>query len=118
MNTKTATQYFGPIYFLYKLLFDIFVKQTFYDVETALHMYLVLMVTNCRAERSFSKIKMINKSFAHTMSQFRLSKLSLMRIESDDVVEEFTNQKAKKVSGSDLMTKQVPSTCTESFLLM
>ena len=116
---KTATHYFGPIYFLCKLLFDRFVKQTFYVKQTFSHvMFLVMMVTNCRAERSFSKIKIIKKSFAHTMTQFRLSTLSLMRSESDDIVDEFTNQKARKVQESDLMTKQVPNTCTESFLLM
>jgi len=34
-------------------------QDTFPNVAIALRMYLVLMVTNCSAERSFSKLKLI-----------------------------------------------------------
>ena len=43
--------------FLYKLIIDKGVQDTFLSVAIALRMYLVLMVTKCSAERSFSKLK-------------------------------------------------------------
>jgi len=47
--------------FLYKLIIDKGVQDTFPNVAIALRTYLVLMVTitNCSAERSFSKLKQI-----------------------------------------------------------
>ena len=44
--------------FLYKLIIDKGTQDTFPNVAIALRMYLVLMVTNCSAERSFSKLKL------------------------------------------------------------
>ena len=44
--------------FLYKLIIDKGMQDTFPNVAIALRMYLVLMVTNCSAERSFSKLKL------------------------------------------------------------
>ena len=44
----------GREHFLYKLLLDKKVVDTFPNVEIMLRMYLVLMVTNCSGERSFS----------------------------------------------------------------
>jgi len=58
--------------FLYKLII----------VAIALRMYLVLMVTNCSAERSFSKLKLI-ESRLRTPTQERLVNLAIMSIESD-----------------------------------
>ena len=46
-------------YFLYKLIIDKGVQGIFPDVAIALKMYLVLMVTNCSAEHSLSKLKQI-----------------------------------------------------------
>jgi len=43
--------------FLYKLIIDKGVQDTFLNVAIALRMYLVLMVTNCSAERSSSILK-------------------------------------------------------------
>jgi len=40
------------------LIIDKGVQDTFPNVAIALRMYLVLMVTNCSAERSFSKLKL------------------------------------------------------------
>ena len=45
--------------FLYKLIIDNGMQDTFPNVVIALRMYLVLVVTNCSAERSFSKLKLI-----------------------------------------------------------
>ena len=44
---------------LYKLIIDKGMQDTFPNVAIALRMYLVLMITNCSAERSFSKLKLI-----------------------------------------------------------
>ena len=59
------------------------VADTFPNVETTLRMYLVLMVTNCSGERSFSKLKFIKNRLRTTMSHDRLSHLVLMSIEYD-----------------------------------
>ena len=72
-----------------------------------LHIYLVLMVSNCSAERSFSKMKLIKNRLRTSMSNDRLSHLALMSIESDilreinfqDLLTEFAKKKkARKVS--------------------
>jgi len=42
----------------YKLIIDKGVQDTFPNVAIALIMYLVLIITNCSAERSFSKLKL------------------------------------------------------------
>lgn len=44
---------------MYQLMLENNVKDCFPNVEVALRMYLSLMVTNCSAERSFSKLKLI-----------------------------------------------------------
>lgn len=57
----------GREHFLYKLLMDKKVADTFPNVEIMLRMYLVLMVTNCSGERSFSKMKFIMNRLRTTM---------------------------------------------------
>ena len=68
---------------MYKLIIDKQLKASFPNVEVALRMYLVLMVTNCSAERSFSKLKIIKNRLRTTMGNERLSHLALMSIEHD-----------------------------------
>jgi len=46
-------------------------------------MYLVLIVTNCSAERSFSKLKQIENHLRPSMTQGRLVNLAIMSTESD-----------------------------------
>jgi len=58
--------------FLYKLIVDKRVQDTFPNVAIALRMFLVLMVTNCSAERSFSKLKQIENRLRTSMTQGRL----------------------------------------------
>jgi len=69
--------------FLYKLIIDKGMRNTFANVAIALRMYLVLMVTNCSAERSFSKLKLIESRLRTSMTQERLVNLAIMSIESD-----------------------------------
>jgi len=46
-------------------------------------MYLVLMVTNCSAERSFFKLEQTENRLQTAMTQGRLVSLAIMSIESD-----------------------------------
>ena len=90
--------------FMYKLILDKQVQGSFPNV--VLRMYLVLMISNCTAERSFSKMKLIKNRLRTTMCSGRLSHLALMSIESDilreinfeDLVTTFAKIKARKVS--------------------
>ena len=68
---------------MYKLILDKQVQGSFPNVEIALRMYLVLMISNCTAERSFSKMKLIKNRLRTSMCSERLSHLALMSIESD-----------------------------------
>lgn len=91
--------------FMYQLIIDKQLKASFPNVEIVLRMYLVLMVTNCSAERSFSKLKIIRNRLRTTMADERLSHLALMSIEHDilreidfeDLIKEFAARKARKV---------------------
>ena len=68
---------------LYKLIINKDVQKTFPNVAIVLKMYLVLMVTNCIAERSFSKLKQIENRLQTSMTQGRLVNLAIMSTESD-----------------------------------
>jgi len=92
--------------FLYQLILQKRVQESFPNVEIALRVYLVLMISNCSAERSFSKMKLIKNRLRTPMCNDRLSHLALMSIEADilhdinfeDLVTEFAKKKARKVS--------------------
>ena len=93
--------------FLYRLIIDKGVQDTFPNIEIALRMYLVLMVSNCSGERSFSKLKLIENRLRTSMKQERLVDLAVMGIESDilrefdfsDIISDFAARKSRKVSG-------------------
>lgn len=93
--------------FLYKLIVGKGVQDTFSNVAVALRMYLVLMVTNCSAERSFSKLKLIKSRLRTSMTQQRLVDLAIMSLESDivrelkfdDIIHDFAAEKSRKVPG-------------------
>ena len=92
---------------LYKLIRDKGVQDTFPNIEIALRIYLILMVSNCSGERSFSKLKLIENRLRTSMKQERLVNLAIMSIESDilrelnfsDIISDFAAQKSRKVSG-------------------
>ena len=92
--------------FLFKLIEDKGVKDMFPNVEVALRIYLVMMVSNCSGERSFSKLNLIKDRLRSSMKQERLVHLSLMSIESDilrelnydDLINTFAASKARKES--------------------
>ena len=65
------------------------------------------MVTNCSGERSFSKLKYIKNRLRMTMTNERVTHLSLMSIEYgilretdfDDLITDFAQRKGRKMSG-------------------
>ena len=59
------------------------INNAFPNVEAILRLFLSLMVTNCSGERSFSRLKSIKNKLRWTMSQERLTALSILCIESD-----------------------------------
>ncbi|XP_064115067.1 uncharacterized protein LOC135221173 [Macrobrachium nipponense] len=101
LDDYVKTDSFGKEHFLYKLLLDKKVADTFPNVE------IMLMVTNCSGERSFSKMKYIKNRLRTTMHHDRLSHLALMSIENDilrdidfDIlITKFARAKSRKVSG-------------------
>ena len=62
------------------------------------------MVTNCSGERSFSQLKRIKNEPRTTMSQNKLSALSIMCMESDklrsisfdDIINDFSYEKSRR----------------------
>ena len=94
-------------HFIYQLIHKKRVQESFPNVEIALRiLYVVLMISNCSAERSFSKMKLIKNRLRTSACNDRLSHMVLMSIESDilreinvkDLVTEFAKKKLRKVS--------------------
>ena len=68
---------------MYRIIKDKGLSSTFPNAEIMLRIFLSLMVSNSSGERTFSKLKLIKNELRSTMSQQRLTFLSLMNIESD-----------------------------------
>ena len=70
-------------------------------------MYLIIMVMNCSGERSFSKLKYTKNRLRTTMTNERVTHLSLMSIEYDilretyfdALITDFAQRKDRKVFG-------------------
>ena len=85
--------------FLYSLITTKGLKDAFQNVEIALHIYLVLMVSNFSSERSFSKLKLIKNRLRTSMVEDRPVGLTLLSIECDilrelnfdDIIDDFAN---------------------------
>ncbi len=98
-------------HFMYRLLVKKGVVAAFSNVEITLRIYLVLMLTNCTAERSFSKMKMIKNRLRTFMTDDdRLNNLAIMSIEHDilrqldfsALVNDFARRKSRNVPLSAL----------------
>ena len=82
------------------------VQSAFVNIETALRIYLCMMVTNCSAERSFSALKRIKSNLRSTIGQNRLNALSLLCIENDmvnaidtnTIIHQFASTKVRKIN--------------------
>ena len=91
---------------MFKLLHANDVIETFPNVEIMLRIYLCMFITNCTGERSFSKLKLIKNYLRNTMGQERLSPLSLLSIEHEnlrlldftDIINKFATMKARKTT--------------------
>lgn len=89
---------------MYQLMLENNIKDCFPNVEVTLRMYLSLMVTNCSAERSFSKLKLIKNRLRTSILEERLNFLALLSIESDilrqinheDILSTFINMKLRR----------------------
>ena len=66
----------------YRLLSENSLDVYFHNLEIALRIYLSMIVTNCSAERSFSKLKRIKNKLRTSMGKQRLNYVSLISIEN------------------------------------
>ena len=79
-------------------------EETFPNVTIMLKIYLCMFVTNCKGERSFSKLKLLKNHLRNTMGQERLASLALLSIENrllrtidfTDVIADFAEQKCRR----------------------
>jgi len=87
--------------FLYKLIIDKCVQDTCPNVAIALRMYLVLMVTNCSAARSFSKLKQIENRLRTSMTPGRqsISSYHEHRVTHSVIISDFAVAQSRNVSG-------------------
>ena len=82
------------------------VQDTFPNIEIALWIYPILMVSNYSSERSFSKLKLIENRLRTTMKQERFVHSTIMSIELDilreldfsGIISDFAIQKSRKLS--------------------
>lgn len=76
------------------------------NIVIMLRIFLTIAVSVATCERSFSKLKLIKNYLRSTMSTLRLRNLAILSIERqltdeivfDNVIEEFANKKARKVT--------------------
>ncbi|KAL4107159.1 hypothetical protein QTP88_017544 [Uroleucon formosanum] len=66
-----------------KLLYERQLIDVFPNVYIALRLYLTIPLTNCEAERSFSKLALIKNRLRSTQIEDRLNALTIMSIEND-----------------------------------
>ena len=91
---------------MYRLIIEKDVQDTIPNIEIAQRIYLILMVSNCSSERSFSKLKLIENRLRTSMKQGRHVYLTMMSIKSDilreldfnGIIRDFAIQKSRKVS--------------------
>ena len=90
--------------FLYNLIIENNIKCTFVNAETALRIYLTIMVSNASSERSFSKMKYVKNRLRTSMLNEKFSHLTLLSIESEImkeidfnvVIDDFARKKSRK----------------------
>ncbi len=90
---------------LFTFMHDNDLSEIYPNFWTALRIALTLPVTVAQAERSFSKLKLIKSYLRSTMSQERLTGLSIISINHsigeqilyDDIIDDFSSRKARKV---------------------
>lgn len=86
-------------------IYDNYLNEKFPNTCVALRILLTLPVTVASGERSFSKLKLIKNYLWSSTSQDRLVALAIIsieyellsQIESESIIKEFSNKKARKV---------------------
>ncbi|XP_033214074.1 uncharacterized protein LOC117171130 [Belonocnema kinseyi] len=89
---------------IFKWMSDSEITSIFPNVYIAYRLFLTIPITNCEAEPSFSTLARVKSELRSTMSDKRLTGLSLLGIEKDlrktlsfeDLIKEFANAKARK----------------------
>ena len=79
-------------------------EEAFPNVVIMFRIYLCMFVTNCKGERSFSKLKLLKNHLRNTMGQDRLSALAVISIENEllktidfsDIISTFADQKCRR----------------------
>lgn len=100
IEKKTSIRQLADLLFLENFS----IASSFPDLCTAFMLFLTLPVTVASAERSFSKLKLIKNYLRSTMTQERLSGLSLLSIENErarnldlnEVIKVFASNKARR----------------------
>ena len=69
--------------FLHRLIINKGVQDTFLNIEIALQIYLILMLSICSGEHTFSKLKLIENRLRTSMIQKRRVNQAIISIESD-----------------------------------
>uniref|UniRef100_A0A0A9XP02 Zinc finger MYM-type protein 1 n=1 Tax=Lygus hesperus TaxID=30085 RepID=A0A0A9XP02_LYGHE len=80
-------------------------EEMYPNITTGLKIFLTLPVSVATGERSFSKLKLVKNHLRSSMSQQRLTDLSIITIEHkrasnisfDKVIKEFASKKSRKV---------------------
>ena len=89
---------------LYLMMMEHGIHTVFPNVEVSLLIFLTLMVSNCAAERSFSRLKHIKSAIRTTLNQEKLSCFAIMCIEADKLremsfeilIDNFSKMKSRK----------------------
>ena len=90
----------------YRLLSENSSDVCFPHLDIPLRIYLSMIVTNCSAERSFSKLKRIKKELRTSMGKQRLNYLSLISVENQLMhkigikkisIRKFAHQKSRSI---------------------
>ncbi|XP_065658846.1 52 kDa repressor of the inhibitor of the protein kinase-like [Hydra vulgaris] len=88
-----------------KIIYDKHLIDTFPNLYTVMNIFLTMPITNCEAERSFSRMSYIKNKQRNTMSDDRLADLMLLSIEHkitkslnyDEVIKEYALIKVRKL---------------------
>ena len=91
---------------MYLQLIENELDEAFSNVSIMFKIYLCMFVTNCKGERSFSKLKLLKNHLRNTMGQDRLSALAILAIENEllktidfsDIISEFAEAKCRRKS--------------------
>lgn len=103
-----------------KILSENNLRSQFENCHTALRIFLMFPVSVASNERPFSKLKLIKNYLRSTMSQDRLSNLSILSIESEraeklsfkEIISEFARNKCRRIK---LSTSEMQETGGDTF---